>query len=101
MSRVHREHKGGVSPVFSCAQLPEVFRRPSEIYKVINLCLQAIRTSYLGTISLKSSILRRPAGVSPILMSMKTTGRVVLLLEVIVGDGGGKVIEETHGERVM
>lgn len=29
-----------------------------------------------GTISLKSSIFNRPAGVSPILMSMKTTGRV-------------------------
>jgi hypothetical protein len=41
---------------------------------------------YLGTISLKSSILRRPAGVSPILMSMKTIGRVVLLLELMVGD---------------
>lgn len=33
--------------------------------------------AYLGTMSLNSSILRRPAGVSPMLMSMKTMGRVV------------------------
>ena len=31
----------------------------------------------MGTISLKSSILILPAGVSPILMSMNTIGRVV------------------------
>jgi len=59
------------------------------------------RGSYLGTISLKSSILRRPAGVSPMLISMKTTGRVVLLLELITGDGGGKVLDEAHDERVV
>ena len=64
---------------------------------MINECLQTIRRSYFGTISLKSSILRRPAGVSPILMSMKTTGRVVLLLELIVGDGGRRVLDGTHG----
>ena len=45
----------------------------------------------MGTISLKSSIFRRPAGVSPILMSMKTIGRVVLLAELIADVGGGKV----------
>lgn len=57
-----------------------------------------IKESHLGTISLKSSILRRPAGVSPILMSMKTIGRVVLVvvLELIVGDDGGGVLDKTH-----
>lgn len=34
-------------------------------------------TTDLGTISLKSSIFRRPAGVSPILTSINTMGRVV------------------------
>lgn len=34
-------------------------------------------TTYFGTMSLKSSIFRRPAGVSPIFMSMKTMGRGV------------------------
>ena len=33
--------------------------------------------SHFGTISLKSSIFIRPAGVSPILMSINTIGRVV------------------------
>lgn len=36
-------------------------------------------TTYLGTMSLKSSIFMRPAGVSPILTSMKTIGRVVFV----------------------
>jgi len=66
---------------------------------VINLCPQAVVGPYLGTISLKSSILRRPAGVSPILMSMKTTGRVLLLLELIVGDGGRRVLNGTRDAR--
>ena len=43
--------------------------------------------AHLGTISLKSSIFIRPAGVSPIWMSMNTTGRdpdVVVALALIV-----------------
>ena len=32
--------------------------------------------TYFGTISLNNSIFMRPAGVSPILTSMKTIGRV-------------------------
>lgn len=38
--------------------------------------ISTIFTGHLGTISLNSSIFSLPAGVSPILMSMKTTGRV-------------------------
>ena len=68
---------------------------------MVNHCLEAIRGSYLGTMSLKSSILRRPAGVSPILMSMKTTGRVALLLELIVGDGSRRVLNGTNNERIV
>lgn len=64
---------------------------------MINLPFLTIKEAHLGTISLKSSILRRPAGVSPILMSIKTMGRVVLavVLELIVGDGGD-VLDKVH-----
>ena len=41
--------------------------------------------SHFGTISLKSSIFIRPAGVSPILMSIKTIGRVVD--DILLGEG--------------
>lgn len=61
--------------------------------KVINL-LQTIGGPYLGTISLKSSIFRRPAGVSPMFISMKTTGRVVLPLELMMGVGDNEVTRD-------
>lgn len=53
--------------------------------------MQTIGGSYLGTISLKSSIFKRPAGVSPIFMSIKTIGRVELLLELMVDVGAKRV----------
>ena len=40
--------------------------------------LNETRRTHFGTISLNSSILSLPAGVSPIWMSMKTMGRVIV-----------------------
>lgn len=41
------------------------------------------RRAYFGTMSLNNSIFILPAGVSPMLMSMKTTGRVgAMMVEV-------------------
>lgn len=59
---------------------------------------------YFGTISLKSSIFKRPAGVSPILMSIKTIGRVVddILLRGKFGcsrDGGRGLTLHKHSKR--
>jgi hypothetical protein len=44
--------------------------------------------THLGTISLNNSIFILPAGVSPILMSMKTTGRVVAVMSNVGGKDG-------------
>ena len=56
--------------LYRCASHGEVAHRCSPVHS----CLKF--SAVLGTISLNSSILMRPADVSPILMSKKTMGRV-------------------------
>ena len=62
------------SPVHSCLKFSAVLQKWSSF-------IGALRSkswlAYFGTISLKSSILSLPAGVSPICISIKTMGRVV------------------------
>ena len=62
------------SPVQSCLKFSAVL---TERYGAAHMSSRQMPKTYFGTISLKSSILTRPAGVSPIFMSMKTIGRVV------------------------
>src|SRR6266404_3676302 len=62
-------------PVLAGAQLSEVLCRP-ELHQTTELRVVSCG-KYLGQVSLKSSILSRPMGVSPMLMSMKTIGLVV------------------------
>ena len=64
------------SPVFARAHLPEVLSSPVAIVEPPTQN-PSVWEAYLGTISLNSSNFIRPAGVSPIWMSMKTIGRVV------------------------
>lgn len=68
------------APEFSRAQLSKVFSGPVEPNDFDDQLtdLDETRRTHLGTMSLKSSILSRPAGVSPMLMSMKTMGRVTV-----------------------
>lgn len=63
-------------PVLPGAQLSEVLCRP-ELHQTTELRVVSRGGNYFGQMSLKSSILSRPMGVSPILMSMKTIGLVV------------------------
>lgn len=64
-------------PVLPSAQLSEVFCSP-ELYQTMELHNGSYRADYFGQMSLKSSILSRPMGVSPMLMSIKTIGLVVV-----------------------
>ena len=60
---------------------------------IIAIAIEAVEFADLGTISLKSSIFSLPAGVSPIFMSINTTGRV--LEDILSEDAVGSVqIEE-------
>jgi hypothetical protein len=54
--------------------------------------MEAVEFADLGTISLKSSIFSLPAGVSPIFMSMNTTGRV--LEDILSEEAVGSIEEE-------
>lgn len=63
-------------PVLSRTELSKVFRC-SNVGMGVREGKNQIVLTHLGTMSLKSSIFILPAGVSPIWMSMKTTGRVV------------------------
>lgn len=63
-------------PVLPSAQLSEVLCRP-ELHQTTELRVSR-GGNYFGQMSLKSSILSRPMGVSPMLMSMKTIGLVVV-----------------------
>lgn len=70
--------EGGTDlPVLPGAQLSEVLCRP-ELHQTTEQRVVSRRGNYFGQMSLKSSILSRPMGVSPILMSMKTMGLVVV-----------------------
>jgi hypothetical protein len=66
-----------VHPVFSRAQLTEILCGPENAGQLVTGCNQGINATNLGTISLNSSIFSLPAGVSPMLTSMKTIGRWV------------------------
>lgn len=70
------------SPVHSCLKFSAVLE--NSIRTAHGYRGQAAATNF-GTMSLKSSILILPAGVSPMLISMKTIGRVVEDM-VMVGD---------------
>jgi hypothetical protein len=72
-----------VNPVLSCAQLTEVLGSPErkEAQSIGGWMYEGPSATYLGTMSLNSSIFSLPAGVSPMLTSIKTIGRCV---EVIV-----------------
>ena len=61
-------------PVFSCTQLSKVFCRPFQ-FNLRNVTSYK-GDLYFGTISLNNSIFNLPAGVSPMLTSMNTIGRV-------------------------
>jgi hypothetical protein len=71
-----------IDPVLSRAQLTEILCSPENAgQSVMRSFNKGSIATYLGTMSLNSSIFSLPAGVSPMLMSMKTIGRCV---EVIV-----------------
>ena len=66
-------------PVFSCTHLLKVFCRPFFNFNFRNVLSHKERvlcTTDLGTISLNNSTFNLPAGVSPMLISMNTIGRV-------------------------
>ena len=70
-------------PVFSRTQLSKVFCRPFQ-FKVMSFTQKKPCTADFGTISLNNSIFNLPAGVSPMLTSINTIGRVE---EDICGEG--------------
>lgn len=77
-------------PVFSCAELAKVFGGPGATGQ---RCAKTEKIeAYLGTMSLKSSNLILPAGVSPICMSMKTIGLCIL--------AGPRVDESENSDRI-
>ena len=66
------------SPVHSCLKFSAVLYNPNN-FDDQSTGLDEMRGTDLGTISLNSSIFSLPTGVSPILMSMKTMGRVTVV----------------------
>jgi hypothetical protein len=83
-----------VDPVLSSAQLTEILCGPENMGQSAVGYNRGINATYLGTMSLNSSIFSLPAGVSPMLMSMKTIGRCV---EAIVRWVLRKERAEQHG----
>lgn len=90
-----RTHRWKVAPLYPCGReftlhtgvslsldINYMNHGVAHLYSPVHSCRKF--SAVLGTISLNSSIFRRPAGVSPMLTSMKTMGRVVLLLFDIV-----------------
>jgi hypothetical protein len=66
-------------PEFSRTQLSKVLCRPFQFNfsrNVLSYKEEALCTTDFGTISLNNSIFNLPAGVSPMLISMNTIGRV-------------------------
>lgn len=69
--------------------------RASFLYSPVQSCLKF--SAVFGTMSLKSSILMRPAGVSPMWISMNTTGRAV----DDIGSGGGGLDWRLDNEKIL
>ena len=84
-----------VNPVLSCAQLTEILRSPERKEGRVNWWWmhEGPITTYLGTMSLNSSIFSLPAGVSPMLTSIKTIGRCVEAIVVGRGKTGQDALE--------
>ena len=68
-------------PVFTSTELPEVLSCSGGIFRA--MIEDSRQNTHFGTISLNNSILSLPAGVSPILTSMKTTGLVIDVISII------------------
>ena len=68
-------------PVFTSTELPEVLSCSGGIFRA--MIEESRQNTHFGTISLNNSILSLPAGVSPILTSMKTTGLVTDVISII------------------
>ena len=74
-----------VNPVLSCAQLAEILGSPESKKETQYFrwwMHEGPSATYLGTMSLNSSIFSLPAGVSPMLTSIKTIGRCVEAIAV-------------------
>jgi hypothetical protein len=84
-----------VNPVLSCAQLTEILGSPERKEGRVSWrwMHEGPITTYLGTMSLKSSIFNLPAGVSPMLTSIKTIGRCVEAIAMRRGKAGQDALE--------